>query len=473
MDGRGAVLDLLLTYLSLTSATFQLFYGRCNTLFPVKLVYIVANAIFALGSLVCAVAPNSIALIAGRAIAGVGVAGIMSGNVLIIAASAPLERRASLTGMMFAFLGVASVVGPFVGGSLTDKATWRWCFGINLPISALIIASTILFVKTKRDAAKTSMSIKDKIAEFDIPGTVILTASFFCLIFALQLGNSATWNDRRVIALFTLFGVLLLAYIGMSAFLKRRAEPAMQNYNVWLTSVYAGCISGGMFVPVTYMPVYFQAVRGATAFRSGVMITPLIVSFVVMSIISGGLTELIGYYNPAMILGTILSAIGAGLLTTIDPQTRTPSWIGYQILYGFGAGAGVPPPMLVIQTVLPEKDVPMGVAIVSLSQMLWSSVLVALAQAVFESKLKSGIIGLMPGIDYEKVMGAGAKDLMKVFTPAQLLIVLPIYSRGIATTFYIVVALSCLALPCALAIRWQSMKKKPTPGQEVEPKSSH
>jgi MFS family permease len=108
--------------ISLTSGTFQLIFGRCNTLFPVKYVYITANAFFALGSIICAAAPNSIALIAGRAVAGIGVAGIMSGNVLIIAASAPLERRASLTGMMFAFLGVASVVGPFVGGALTDRA---------------------------------------------------------------------------------------------------------------------------------------------------------------------------------------------------------------------------------------------------------------------------------------------------------------------------------------------------------------
>lgn len=296
--------------LRLTSATFQLFFGRCNTLFPVKYVYITANAFFALGSIICAAAPNSIALIAGRAIAGIGVAGIISGNVLIIAASAPLERRASLTGMMFAFLGAASVVGPFVGGALTDRASWRWCFGINVPISGVIILSTISFVQTPRVPGLKRMRLLEKLEEFDILGTTLLTASFFCLIFALQLGGSTTWKNGRVIALFVLFGVLFIGFLVWQLMSKRGIEPAMGNYNVWLTSIYAGCISGGMFIPITYMPVWFQAVRGASAFRSGSMITPLIVSFIVMSIISGVSTELISYYNPAMIFSVILSAIG-------------------------------------------------------------------------------------------------------------------------------------------------------------------
>lgn len=429
-------------------------------MFPVKLVYVAANAIFAIGSLICAVAPNSTTLIAGRAVAGIGVAGIMSGNVLTIATSAPLARRASLTGMMFAFLGVASVVGPFLGGILTDRATWRWCFGINLPLSALIIASTIAFVDLKQISEFNGLSLGAKLKRFDLPGTILLTASFFCLIFALQLGGSSSWKDKRVIALLTVFATLLIGFTAPYFLSKREAEPALRDYNVWLTSLYAGFISGGMFIPITFLPVYFQGVRGASAIRSGVMVTPLIVSFVVMSIISGVVTQTIGYYNPAMIVGAVLSASGAGLLTTLGPHAASSSWIGYQVLYGLGAGAGVPPPMLVIQTVLAEKDVPMGVAIVSLSQMLWSSVVVAIAQSIFESRLGDGLRSQFPDLDLDAIFEAGANELAGSFTPEQAAKALPVYSDSIVQIFYIVVALSCLALPCSMAIRWSSMKKK-------------
>ncbi|KAF2831119.1 MFS general substrate transporter [Ophiobolus disseminans] len=457
----------------LTSATFQLVYGRCNTLFPVKFVYMSANALFALGSLICTVAPNSVALIAGRAIAGVGVAGIMSGNVLIIAASAPLARRASLTGMMFAFLGLASLVGPFIGGVLTDRATWRWCFGINLPISAMVIASTALFVNTPLPPRAQTMTLSEKIRHFNVPGTALLTLSFFCLIFALQRGASDSWRDHAVIALLVLFVVLFAAF-GLWTYMSGQGiEPPLRYRDVWFTSIYAGCVSGGMFVPITYMPVWFQAVIGASAIRSGVMITPLIAAFVAMSIISGVTTEHVSYYNPAMLLGVVLSAVGGGLMATLKPLATQSMWVGYQMLYGFGAGAGVPPPMLVIQTVLPEEDIPMGVAIVSLSQMLWSAVVVAIAQPIFEGELKSALRHKLPGINIETQINAGARELAKTYPPEQLETVISAYSDAIVKVFHITVALSCVAFPCALLIRWKSMTSKTdaaTPGEQESEK---
>jgi MFS family permease len=292
------------------------------------------------------------------------------------------------------------------------------------------------------------------------------------LIFALQLGGSTIWGNSRVIALFVLFAVLFLSFLLWQLLSKRGIEPATRNYNVWLTSVYAGCISGGMFIPITYMPVWFQAVRGVSAFQSGVMITPLIVSFVVMSIISGVSTELIGYYNPAMIFGVILSAIGSGLLTTLKPGTSHPSWIGFQVLYGLGAGAGVPPPMLVIQTVLKEKDVPMGVAIVSLSQMLWSSIVVAISQPIFETQLRSNVIEVLPGLDFERLFNIGTRDLVLFYPADQLSRLVPAYSDAILKVFFITAALSGVAFPCALAVRWQSMKNDVTQPEIVPSQTS-
>lgn len=135
-------------------------------------------------------------------------------------------------------------------------------------------------------------------------------------------------------------------------------------------------------------------------------------------------------------------------------------------MYGLGAGAGVPPPMLVIQTVLKEKDVPMGVAIASLSQMLWSSIVVAIAQPIFETKLRSNVINVLLELDLERLSSIGAKDLVKFYPPDQLVKLIPAYSDAVLKVLFITAALSCLAFPCALAVRWKSMKKEKLPRPE-------
>lgn len=122
----------------LTTASFQLLFGKFYTFFSLKWVYLIAIGIFELGSLLCGVAPNSTALIVGRAIAGVGSAGIFSGALIIVAYSVPLAKRPMYTGFIGAMYGIASVAGPLLGGAFTDKVSWRWCFYINCKTNVLV-----------------------------------------------------------------------------------------------------------------------------------------------------------------------------------------------------------------------------------------------------------------------------------------------------------------------------------------------
>jgi EmrB/QacA subfamily drug resistance transporter len=466
-DALGDIAWWTSAYL-LTSASLQLTYGRLYTLFSTRGIYLLAIATFSIGSLICATAPTSVALIVGRAIAGCGAAGIMSGSVLVLAASCPLEKRASLSGLMFMSLGISAVAGPFVGGSLTDRATWRWCFWINLPICAVIIVGTLLTVKTPYDEKYRRMHWREKIRQFDLPGTILLTAALVCIILALQLGGSVyPWSSGRVIALFVVSGVLLFAFIGIQIALpsQRSFSPALvRNRNVTCAATYSGFISSGMFVVITYLPLWFQTVKHASALRSGVMITPLIISFVVMSALSGGATQAIGYYNPAMFLGVVLAAIGSGLLSSpaFNTNARSSVWIGFQVVYGLGAGAGIPPPMLVIQTVLPTSEIPLGVSLVNLIQMLWSSIAVAIAQSVFVNELAKAVRAALdsPELDTSLLVNSGATNLSHLYSPEQLEKIIPAYSGAITKTFYISLALSCSALAVALPVQWKSMKKK-------------
>ena len=115
----------------LTVAALQLFFGRLYSFYNVKWVYLIAIGIFELGSLICGVAPNSDALIIGRALAGVGASGIFAGALIIVAHTVPLRKRPIYTGFIGSMYGIASVAGPLMGGAFTDHVTWRWCFYIK------------------------------------------------------------------------------------------------------------------------------------------------------------------------------------------------------------------------------------------------------------------------------------------------------------------------------------------------------
>jgi MFS family permease len=431
--------------------------------------------IFVVGSIICAAAPNSIALILGRAIAGVGASGLMSGAVLIIAQSAPLEKRPGLLGVVTGIFGISSIAGPFIGGALTERSTWRWCFGINAPIGAVTMAIVAVCVKkidhsddtSKRPAGST---LTQKIKQFDLVGMVVVLASLVCLILALQLGGSeSSWNSGRVIALFVVAGVLFLAFLAMEKWLsKSRTIPStiVHSRSMWAAALFAACTAAAMFVAVTYLPIYFQALRGSSALRSGVMLTPLILGFVVMSVFAGILTNMVGYSNPAMIVGAVLSSVGSGLLTTFALNTPSSKWIGYQVLFGFGIGFGLQQPMLVVQTVLPPEDIPIGVSLITLSQMVSGSIFVSVSQSIFQNTIV-GIHNVYPNISVDTLLTTGATNIPALFSDDQLLRVLPIYRNAIVNTFYVALALSCLSILGALGTEWKSMKTKAV-GAEVE-----
>lgn len=147
---------------------------------------------------VCGAAPNSVALIIGRAVAGVGSAGIFSGALVIIAYAVPLVKRPIFTGIIGGMYGLASVAGPLMGGAFTDKVSWRWCFYINLPIGAVTIFGIAWFFDSPPRKNETSIGFKDRVQQFDPIGTVLFIPCIVCLLLALQWGGTKyPWSNGK------------------------------------------------------------------------------------------------------------------------------------------------------------------------------------------------------------------------------------------------------------------------------------
>jgi MFS family permease len=206
----------------LTTTSLQPSFGKVYTYFDVKWVYLSALMIFELGSILCAAATGSTMLIVGRAVAGAGAAALFSGGMTIVGYSVPL-RRAIYIAALSSMFGIASVVGPILGGALTDKASWRWCFWINLPFGGIALA-TVFFYFSNPPRRHTDMSVKEKVKQIDILGAFFLIAAIVSLLLALQWGGTVyPWSDSKVWGCLLSFGLLILVFCGIQVWLKDRA----------------------------------------------------------------------------------------------------------------------------------------------------------------------------------------------------------------------------------------------------------
>ncbi|KAK0708141.1 major facilitator superfamily domain-containing protein, partial [Lasiosphaeris hirsuta] len=304
----------------LATAAFQLIYGKAYTFFSIKYTFFLAIGLFELGSLVCALSPTSIALIIGRAVAGLGGSGIMTGALVIIAHSVPLRTRPIFLGAMGGIFGIASVCGPLLGGVFTDRLTWRWCFYINLPFGAVTILAIALFFNPPRRPAVDNLPFLVKVKKIDWLGMFFFIPSIISLLLALQWGGSVyPWNSSRIIALFVIFGVLGVGF-GVVQF--RRGEQAIVppriigQRSVGAAAWHAFCNGAAFFVVIYYTPLWHQFIGQVSAVESGIRLLPMVFGMVIMVIMSGVLVTVIGYYAPLMILSSILAPIGEGLLST-------------------------------------------------------------------------------------------------------------------------------------------------------------
>ncbi|KAL3475416.1 major facilitator superfamily domain-containing protein [Aspergillus californicus] len=446
----------------LTICGLNLVFGKLYTFYSIKIVYLIALAVFEVGSLICGAAPNSLGLILGRAVAGAGGAGLYSGAIVIITQSMPLDRRPLYTGLLGAVYGVAGVAGPLLGGAFTDYVSWRWCFYINLPFGG-VTAVVVMWAFHAKSPIKATTGMMDQIAQLDLVGLAVFMPAIICLLLALQWGGAEySWGSGRVIGLLVTFGVLLGVYIAMQWWKQDQATVPprlVKNRNVWGPAVISFCISAALMVLTYYLPIWFQSIKNVSAMQSGLMNLPTIIATVTASLLSGTLVNIFGYYTPFMYVSPILAAIGAGLLSTLTPTSGHAEWIGYQALFGLGVGTGTTMPLVAVQAALDYEDIPSATVIMMFMQTFGGALLVSVAQNIFQTLLVRNLARDAPGVDAAEIITAGATKIRDVVPAEMLSNVLVAYNDAITRSFYAATALSALAIVGALPVQWISVKK--------------
>ncbi|KAK4222842.1 azole resistance protein 1 [Podospora fimiseda] len=422
-----------------TFAAFQLIYGKLFCFFFIKLVFLISVLIFEIGSLLCGTAVNSGMFIAGRAVAGLGSAGINAGFIIILAASLPLERRPIFVSSYSGVYGLAAVVAPLLGGLFTDKATWRWCFWVNLPVGGVAVLLMVFFFHPVEEEKEKDRTWKEITGEMDLLETLVFVPGVVGLLLALQWGGTVyRWVDFRVLVPLVLGSVALLGFVGIQGWKQDKGTVPPRIFkqrSVACSSVYVFCAAGGLNVFQYYLPLWFQAIQGRNILQSGFCILPTTLGTVLLSLVAGVGVAKTGYYTPFMIVGAAFLLTGAALSTQWKVDSPVVQWIGVQIVISIGAGLGVQQAHTAAQTVL-KTDVPTGTVI--------------------------------PGLDVNKILDGGATSLRSLLSEDLLPMAMEAYNTAFTRGFLVAVSLAGRALLVSLGMEWRSVKKSQSESISVD-----
>jgi len=408
----------VLTAYLVTSTIMTPISGKLGDLFGRKPLLLTGMIGFVLASALCGQAQDMFQLVAFRGIQGVFGGVLFSSVFASIADLYSLARRGRIQGIGGGIFGIASVVGPTIGGFLTDNIGWRWVFYVNVPVGAIAIAVVILTMPRVRTVATWR--------DIDFLGAGVLSAGLAPLLVAFSITRDHEWGSPEVLGLFA-FATLMLGVFYLIE--RRNAHPIVPfelfKNRTFAVSVITGfLVAVGMFGSIVYVPLIYQGVLGIPATNSGLLITPMMVGLVLGSVITGQLMFRVARYRFLGTFGAGLIALGTFLMSTITVSSDQLEVVRDLLMVGFGVGITFPLYLNSVQSAVDPRYVGVVTSQIQFFRNIGATIGTAVLGSILSQRLPLNITSNIDALNLpaqaRALSPAGSSNIQTLFDPVAL-----------------------------------------------------
>ncbi len=485
LHGSGLYTWVVTAYLLSSTITVPI-YGKLSDIYGRKPWLIVGVSIFLIGSILCGLSQNMTELIMFRGLQGIGAGALFPIALAVIGDLFTARERGRYQGLFGAVFGLSFLLGPFIGGWITDNVSWHWVFYVNLPLGiiTLVVISTVL----PNFHPDTGVKIRD----LDYLGIGLFTVGVIPLLLGLtnkgltnSHGQLNGWTSLDVGGFIVFSIILLVAFIVSETRAQQPIIPMdlFRNRNYSATNLATFLVAFGMFASIVFLPRYYQAVRGISATKSGYMIWPLLVGLIGSSISTGILISKIGRYKTILLSSVTVLTVGAFLMTHLTAGTSDPVLWAWMFVLGLGIGPSMSGFTVVVQNSAPLQQLGAATSTLTFLRQIGGSVGLAIAGTLFSQTFEEKLPGRLTGHGVPSQVASrftsggssGGGNLTGVHLSTQLSQTLPAqlhpliprivagvndaFSLAVSDVFWLTVGASILAVLAVLFITDQPLRE--------------